>query len=409
MAFYVHAQPPAYDASPYSGLWFRMGSDNASQPSYRFLVDIYVSGNFVLTLKVMPDASYAGLIDISRVVRNYMNTNYFIPDATTNPPFYWDTNVFDLSLTVIFREEYLAGGGIVTSTTLDVVPLRVRNAYNLDTPTNGHPYVPTYGRQYNWLTSRNTSAIWVPRNTNAFISFLNDPATDFYLNIQYLDEDGKPFTSGVLGAASDPVGVSSRLLILNLNETALAASSAWTSPPVPLIPANAGGFRLYLSKVGPPPAPCPAIDVRFLCEPKVKASPLHFLNRFGGFDTFFFTGPKRAAMEVERKSFQTIPAFIQTSAVSEFSPANVFADTTVNYHTRHTWTRKLVSGYLNDTDYKFLSELLASPVVYYEEDGFYFPVTIKESKWSQKLTRFDKVYNLELEITTGRQVISQIR
>lgn len=406
MAYYILASPSDSD-SCHTPLWFRIGSDNAALTQFRFIIDVYVAGAVIpVRLKVLPDASYAGIVDVSRIVRSYV-TNYFNPDST-NAPVYMDTDSIIIPYTVKFGEEYLVGSTLTQFLNLSVGNYKSWNNYSLDTVPNGYVFQPGHGYDRNWLTSRDTSAIWIPKNGDAFISYFNTPGDDLILVLTFLDDDGKPFTTGSLGVSTYGLGVSNNLIVVNLSAAAMNAAG-WNTAPTPAVRTDAGGYKVRFYRIGTPTVAGPEITVRFMCEPKVKAYPLHFLNRFGGFDTFYFSGPTRSNLEIERKTMQQLPLVNSGSTISEIQSNNVYADTLVVYNTRQTWTRKLSSGWVNDIDHKWLAELLASPTVYFEENGYYYPVIINTSKWAQKFTKLDKVYNLELEIAMGRQVFSQNR
>jgi hypothetical protein len=66
---------------------------------------------------------------------------------------------------------------------------------------------------------------------------------------------------------------------------------------------------------------------------------------------------------------------------------------------------KLVSDYINETDFTWLRQLIASPMVYMQmdNDATFIPVTIETSDWVQKFNGVDKVFNLEIDVLFGKQ------
>jgi hypothetical protein len=97
--------------------------------------------------------------------------------------------------------------------------------------------------------------------------------------------------------------------------------------------------------------------------------------------------------------------------IREYDSTNkVYAPTNIPYHTAQKWSRRLTSGLIDDATHNWLSQLIISPQVYMEDaDGYHYPVTIKTAAWNEKKRQFDKMYNLEIEVETGRKVTSQNR
>jgi hypothetical protein len=71
---------------------------------------------------------------------------------------------------------------------------------------------------------------------------------------------------------------------------------------------------------------------------------------------------------------------------------------------------RLISDYVSETDFLWLRELLASPLVYAQIDNntTMIPVTIETSDWAEKKQGADKIFNLEIDILLGTQS-SQLR
>lgn len=403
---YTIVSAPAETNSTYSlhtALWHVVTSSNSGQPDFRFVFDIVIGGVTVARLKVLPDATGQGIVDVSRVVRSRI-ANYFAPRTDIiYSPFAINTDLIAVEYSVYYGEEYTTGGVTTTYANLAAYSYYAFNAYQNDTP-GGIPYQPMVGHIQTWATSRDITQIRIPRYGNAFLSYVNDPTENHRIRVQEIDDDGNN-VSGVVTSVS--MSALKRLLVLNLNMDYI--NSADFSPASAPLNPDAAGYKIKIVRAD-------GIDetewavVRFLCEPKTPATPLHFLNRFGGFDTFFFSGPTRKEVDIERKTFQRLPMVQNSGGISEYDENTlVYADTTIPFNTRHTWSRKLSSGYVDDNTHEWLWELIASPQVFIEINGFHYPVTIRTQKWSEKLTQFDKMYNLDIEITMGRQVFSQSR
>ena len=52
---------------------------------------------------------------------------------------------------------------------------------------------------------------------------------------------------------------------------------------------------------------------------------------------------------------------------------------------------------------------MASPIVYMEVQGAYFPVTINNTNYQYKYKVADKLFNFDLEVEVGKYLNSQYR
>ena len=411
MAITILQAPGSFTAgTPYSGhsmhapVWHVVSSTNAALPGFRYIFDITTDGYFpggafgfgpiTVRMLVVPDANFQGIIDISRIVRSF-RMGYFDPRGTAQAPYAIKTDGLICTYAMRYGEEF--GGTQYPALEEDAHFLF--NTYIGETPgtsldTPAAPYFKS------WATNQDTGNILIPATGSTFLSYFNVPNGDSLKMRVNLTGAG-----GIIGPDHDTTAsvIPEHLLVLNLNHNYINA--AYGSPVL----AASSDYRVALFTSGGTQRTAWAYVLR-MCEPKTPVTTLHFLNRIGGFDTYHFTGPTRKGVALERKTFEQIPAISSGGMVREYNSVNkVFADTVIPFNSRHTWTRRLVSGHLNDATHEWLWQLVASPEVYLEEDGYFYPVRIKTDNWAQRLARFDKMYNLELEIIMGRQVLSQSR
>lgn len=390
-------QAPATFASLHAPIWVVASSTNVAQPDFRFVFDVYVGGLLIVRLKTFPDASGYGVVDVSRVLRSFI-TNYFGgAGSSPNAPLAFQSNAIQRTFDIAYGEEYASAGVVTTYAHLTVGSYAAYNSYALDAPG---PYSAQQLIAYQslWLTTRSLEPIWIPRGRPAFLSYFNMPQEATHLiEIEEIDENNQP--NNLLTFTSSPFDPTLlKLAVFNLNPDFINSSGLFTGDPVN---ATQVGYRMRLNIIYDEYTPW--VYVRFLCEPKTPATGLHFMNRLGGFDSFFFTGPTRREAELERKTYRTQPVG------AEVGGNNVYRDTAIDYSTKHTWRRKLASGWLTDAEHYWLAELVASPQVLIDIDGYFYPVRILTARWSERLTAYDKMYNLEIEIEMGRQVFSQSR
>jgi len=139
---------------------------------------------------------------------------------------------------------------------------------------------------------------------------------------------------------------------------------------------------------------------------------LHFLNAMGGFESFLFSGVNRVNTNIERQSINKL-GLITTYTTSAFDIGvninrvynSTLGEVKTNYSNTMTHKMKLVSDYINETDFLWLRELLASPQVFAQIDNnaLMIPITIETSDWAEKKRGADKIFNLEIDILLGTQ------
>jgi hypothetical protein len=145
------------------------------------------------------------------------------------------------------------------------------------------------------------------------------------------------------------------------------------------------------------------------------------LNRYGVFETFSFDAVNRQSDAVERKSYKKTGINLGSASVNEYDyfdngasngETYVFAQKETNFYTKQDFSYKLISDYVNEQDYNWLKQLVASPLVYTDvpisastDASVYYPVQIKTAQWEQKYSGADKVFNLELEINVGQIIL----
>jgi hypothetical protein len=60
-------------------------------------------------------------------------------------------------------------------------------------------------------------------------------------------------------------------------------------------------------------------------------------------------------------------------------------------------------NYPSDSDYQWLAELITSPLVYFEEEGYWYPVIIKETNYEYSEHIFNGLKVLEINIDLNQQ------
>lgn len=126
---------------------------------------------------------------------------------------------------------------------------------------------------------------------------------------------------------------------------------------------------------------------------------LHFLNKFGGYDSYTFNRVSRVTEEIERKSYKKVYG----STTGRWS-YNTYDRGKVNYNTSINDKLTLNSDWLTESEYAWLEELVASPEVFWDNGNELQAVNITNNNYEKKKAVNDKVFNLtvEVEITQKR-------
>lgn len=181
---------PSYLQGVYNPIIWSVTSDEIAQPNFSYVFDVYINGTFEIRLKVKPNPSGAGMIDVSQICQSYLK-NDRIPETLINTTtflhLFADNTNSSLHLMVKVGEEY---GGIMydgngtadappafdlwarTIQTHFNIPVHVWNSslpfqQQQDGMSNGYLYSGGYGL----LPSQNITYDWgnaLPNNTLAY-------------------------------------------------------------------------------------------------------------------------------------------------------------------------------------------------------------------------------------------------
>ena len=392
MAITINSTPSA-NQSVHEDLWFVVSSTNTSQTSFKYVFDVYIGANLVARIKSFPQPVTAkGLFNASAIVRNYIN-NYFTPNTSSTLVTSVSSDI-RVPYTIQFGEEY--GGTLYTN-----LANGTYNAYNyypniLDgiDAFNGN----FYGGFRSQLLTRRDKQNYVTRRDSGrcFTSILNTTENTnktWYFTVTR-------YNSGVSTSSTGGNVTITDFALLDLSPTAINAylSSSFITSATDYYTIEA--FETSVSKW--------TITVYILCEPRYDAIPIHFLNSLGGYDTLNFSLVNREQRTIERKSYEEIDWQNGASTMNRVNSYRVFYGGAKPFATAQTITYTLTSDWLNQTEYNWVKELIASPEVYLDKSGYYYPVKVNTNSWQEKKKFADKNFNLTLEVEVGK-AYSQFR
>lgn len=146
------------------------------------------------------------------------------------------------------------------------------------------------------------------------------------------------------------------------------------------------------------------------CELRFTVWRLHFLNQYGGFESRDFTKVSRKQLSITKSDFGKLPYVVNSDgSVTYFNSNNVYNETKSTYASQYNEKYTLNTDILTDDEYTWLSQLVLSPLVYFEQDGFFIPVAITQTNYVFNKFVNDKLTNLTLDIQFGEQYNAQYR
>ncbi len=367
--------------------------DPVTYPDYKYVADIYVGATLVARLKKVPQPdTKMGIFNIGDIVRNYVSA-VFNPTTAAARSQQMGSGEFFIDVTVKFGEEY--GFTLYTNLTVDSARTYF-NHYNgrlLGQNTSLSAYLDK-------ALSVRPAATPVNRNDNfCFVPFLPTDTDNVTLSIKKYDYSGTntgTITTSFTPAAAKTLqqfnvapSVINTLSANFINETIQYYTVEFQTP-------NISDDSLY------------RFDLQ--CEAIYEVFTLHFLNRFGGFESRDFTKKSRKTINIEKKDFTQLPYSVDSSGVvSYYNGNNVYNETRSVYSSQYKEKMTLNTDILTDEEYQWLADLILSPLVYIELDGYFVGTVITATNYEMRKRVNDKLTNLTIDIEFGDQFNAQYR
>jgi hypothetical protein len=133
------------------------------------------------------------------------------------------------------------------------------------------------------------------------------------------------------------------------------------------------------------------------------------MNHLGMFDTARFDLASRLTMEVTRKSFTKRDYSLGATAVSYYDANNKYVSSKIDYLNKKDHSYKLTMNAPTDAEYEWLNELIDSPQVYFEQDGYFYPVSIKNNNYEYSKYVNNRLRVFEVDIDINQTRYSQLR
>lgn len=354
----VNSQPITYN-SVNDSLVYVVYDSNSIDPSkedYRYVAELYIDAVKVHTCKTYPEPINSfGEFDMGEVIRQYCTLT--LKDETTKGEFYLK------NVQMKFKEEYngTIGSVVVSSSTAQL--------YNYYTGRSSNRVeIEPYAKRI--ITNR--PFIKIPENcTTFYIPFfgVSNDAIAVYLDI----------SSGSFTVT--PTTTDANCQNLNIAQLNIAVDDTLT------INSTIGqDLKVYVQ-----------------CEGNYDNYVLHFLNKWGGYESVLFNKVSRKIYDVERKNFQQRAYEVDASGVVSYSANNIMHRQKKTFGSRFNEKLKIQTDNLTNDEYQWLWQLVLSTDIYVQKVGedTIYPCEIIESNYEFKDVIVDGITNLALTVEFG--------
>jgi hypothetical protein len=366
---YPSGEPTVQDA-----LWHVFNTNVTGQTDFKYVFDLYVGGVQQVRVKLFPDPiNGKGYFDTAPIIRNTMSYNWLTPTETF---FVCEPNLNgDIAQTYNYRigEEY---GGV---TYLNLVNGNV-TAYNWNAPLFKRRQSDLTAKQNKFMSNR-PNTINASLGDNIFIGVYDN---NFACDIKAYNESNALVSWQSLTLSNTKfaqLNIGSKAINNYFSNTNINSSIKYYD-----VISATDSVRIYLN-----------------CNGRYESHNLHFLNDWGMFDTAKFGLVSKLSMDIERKGFEKRDYSFGSNAVTYYSNSK-YNESKINYQNKKDFSYKLTMDAPTDAEYEWLAELVASPQIYFEKDGYYYPVTIKATNYefSKYVNNRLRVFEVEIEMSQTR-------
>jgi hypothetical protein len=368
---------PSGSPSVQDTLWHIFDS-NITSADLKYVVDLYVGGAQQVRVKLYPDPSNGiGYFDAGPIIRNTMTYQWLTPNTSV---LMCEPNV---SGQIAQSYQYRIGEEYSGVTYLNLASGNV-TAYNF--------VAPTFERKVTDLSVYNGKALSNrPEEINAKLG------ENIYIgakDVSGLVVSTYNYSNVKIADTTYSLGGTKAFAQLNVGSPALNNPTAVITSSV----------KYYTITIG-----TSTYRVNLECNPKYTSYNLHFMNHLGMFDTAKFDLASRLTMDVQRKSYEKRDYTLGASSVTYYDANKKYVDSKVNYLNKKDHAYKLTMNAPTDSQFEWLAELIDSPQVYFELDGYFYPVSIKNTnfEYSKYVNNRLRVFEVDIDINQTR--FSQLR
>lgn len=362
-------EQPTGRTGHYSPIMYQVFDANFALAGFYYEMEVYVwSGSAVIpgapvrTVNVKADQFGAGRgrLDVAKIVGQYTQKDVLI-DGTYQP-------------NILEGAQYVA----IKATAIWDASSSVQITSNVQLITPGYNYTEQ-GLNADWASK----VIYTDRNT----IYITENTPSFYL---WFDADS--VTSIDVGAFNQPpnVVVDSNEKIQGIDIVQLMANAALT-----------GTDSVITFTDG---ATNPTINLVYECENKYGTVTVHYLNRYGIYESFVFNALSRTVQEISKKMYQQ-PIYKQADLNEAFT-YGVGIDT--SYLVNAKRSRTVNTNYLTQEYNEIIQQIFYSRNMLLVDGTDVFSVRVRDSAFNEKTRVNDKLIQYTIGLNYNQPVINDI-
>jgi hypothetical protein len=385
MAITILQQPTDYTPAG-NFIVFIVGSDNTTEPNFKYVANVSINGNMIAKLKAFPNPSNSdrAVFNVQELVRNFFDVTPVIADGiVVAGAFACDSQI--ASLQVEFVEEYTGApanseeSNVITlwNGAFDVMefaqwPNVYFNQYQIIPSSPELSVLPLTNRPQS--TKAISTASYKQSGNIYFLNNISSEANYDYVIYTYYGSDNSPYRVFTI---KTPNWVFHNSSPAELNESQMIGTpfmpfDVFNIPSSITSDGDAGSesfpeFSSYYSVAGSKNGGQKTSIEYFVylnedCS-RFEPTEIHFENQLGAVDSYAFTKTNREIQTIERVqaskpylNFNETNTFTQYGTPTNYSRFNAQVDFTRQYTALSDW--------LTDAEFQWLQELVRSPRVW---------------------------------------------
>lgn len=398
MAITIYDEPQKYSPSG-NPLVFTFSSDETAQDNFSFIVEVYVEGSLHSTHQVFRQFNTLSKFDCSGILSSTLESPLIVDGSLTTT---YDSAINEYYIKVY--EKYGATPTIQASATSSTVnafngSLRHQDWINFDyqeyNADSTSPEIPVKFMTY-WPRARR---FFCGLDERVFLGILCDDSS-IYLRVRLYDSSGSQIVNTVVSA------VLNNFIIFDASPSTIIANTTITQidfDSAAYYTIEAGQLLLI------PPVFTPAteefrIDIDLECK-RYATNRLHWLNKFGVWDSFTFTLVSVTSSSVDSFGYSREKGV--WNGTSYTYP--LYQGESVQYAKRSKDQLVLNSDWIKEDVQQWLvRSLLESPIVYLEQSNGFEPVNINNATYQFKQKRKDGLIQEQITIDRTYSFTSQL-
>ena len=374
---------PASGSTAQDDLWHVATSSFSGTTDMKYIFEVYVGGVKKVSVRQFPEPSNGkAYFNAGATVRNSITFNWFEPLGTA---YVYQPNV---SGEMGVQYEIRVGDEVNGIAAVNQASATTQ-VFNYTAPLFKRRTIGISNKLNKWLTNRPLYAN-TKLGENLYIPFYTN--TSLNLKCTTFDADNNQIAT----ASGSTTAVTNGFVQMNIGSAAIATNLGLT------INDSVKYYDVWFNSFD-------KIRVYVVCNPKYEPINIHFMNAWGMWDSLRFDLVSKLNMSVEKKSFEQRDYRFNGNAVDYKSTSNRYYEGATNYSIKSNFNYKLTADALTDDEYTWMADLISSPQILMEIDGYFYPVTLIDNNYEFSKNVFNKLKALELTFNMNQNRYSQLR